>query len=157
VKEKVVIRMASSEHAERVGRLVYDLLSELYPDLGYSRDKCIETARTLLAEGEGVWSFLAMTRDDRDVGVIMLNECAAIYSGGRFGEISELYVAREFRSRGIGEQLIETAVTFGRERGWPDIEVGGPSVPAWQRTVDFYLRCGFDEVGPRLDLRIQKT
>ena len=157
MKEKIVIRIASFEHAERVGNLVYELLSELYPDLGYSRDRCIETARTLLGEGEGVWSFLAKTHDDRDVGVIMLNECAAIYSGGRFGEISELYVVHEFRSQGIGEKLIEAAVTFGRERGWPDIEVGAPSVPAWQRTIDFYLRCGFDEVGPRLDLKIPKT
>jgi len=155
VKAKTVVRQASSSHAERVGGLVYELLSELYPDLGYSGEKCIETARTLLAENEGVWSFLATTHDHRDVGVIMLNECAAIYSGGQFGEISELYVVREFRSQGVGEQLIEAAVTLGKERGWPDIEVGAPSVPAWQRTVDFYRRCGFDEVGPRLDLRIR--
>ncbi len=30
------------------------------------------------------------------------------------------------------------------------LEVGAPSVPKWQRTVDFYLRNGFEEVGPRL-------
>ena len=53
--------------------------------------------------------------------------------------------------------LIEAAVVLGRERGWPNIEVGAPSVPAWQRTVDFYLRSGFEEVGPRLDLTIQST
>ena len=154
---EIAIRQASPEHAGRVGRLVYELLVELYPDLGYSRDRCVETARKLLAGGEGVWSFLAMTEDRRDVGVVTLNECAAIYSGGRFGEISELYVVPEFRSKGVGAQLIEAAVSFGRERGWPDIEVGAPGVPAWQRTVDFYLRHGFYEVGPRLDLQIKRT
>ncbi len=139
----------------RVGSLVYELLNELFPELGYTREKCIETAERLLAGSERVWSFLATTHDGRDVGVVTLNECAAIYAGGRFGEISELYVDPEFRSKGVGAQLIEAAVEFGRERGWPDIEVGAPSVPVWQRTVDFYRRCGFEEVGPRLDLRIR--
>ena len=153
----VVVWQASPAQAERVGHLVYELLSELYPELGYEREKFIDTAGKLLVAGEGVWSFLAKTHDERDVGVIMLNECAAIYSGGRFGEITELYVVPDFRSKGVGAQLIEAAVALGRERGWPDIEVGAPSVPAWQRTVDFYLRHGFDEVGPRLDLRIQSS
>jgi GNAT superfamily N-acetyltransferase len=154
---EIVVQRASSEHAERAGRLVYELLAELYPELGYSRDRCIETARALLEGGERVWSFLATTGDQRDVGVVMLNECAAIYSGGRFGEISELYVAPDFRSKGVGAQLIEAAVSLGRERGWPNIEVGAPSVPVWRRTLDFYLRHGFDEVGPRLDLQIKSA
>jgi GNAT superfamily N-acetyltransferase len=157
VESEAVVRQATPAQAERVGSLVYELLSELYPELGYAREKCIAVAGKLLAGCESVWSFLATTRDDRDVGVIMLNECAAIYSGGPFGEISELYVVPEFRSKGVGAQLIEAAVTLGRERGWPDIEVGAPSVPAWQRTVDFYLGCGFEEVGPRLDLRIRSS
>ena len=154
---ETVVRQATPAQAEQVGSLVYELLSELYPELGYAREKCVAVAGKLLAGCESVWSFLATTRDERDVGVIMLNECAAIYSGGQFGEISELYVAPDFRSKGVGAQLIEAAVSFGRERGWPDIEVGAPGVPTWQRTVDFYLRHGFDEVGPRLDLQIKST
>ena len=30
------------------------------------------------------------------------------------------------------------------------IEVGAPDLPRWQRTVDFYKRYGFTEIGPRL-------
>ena len=30
------------------------------------------------------------------------------------------------------------------------VEVGAPDVPRWQRTVNFYLKEGFVEVGPRL-------
>jgi GNAT superfamily N-acetyltransferase len=151
---QIVVRQAEPAHFERVGRLTHKLLSELYPEIGYERDQCIETARKLLAGSEGVWSFLAIAPDEGDVGVVLLNECAAIYAGGRFGEISELYVAPGFRSRGVGALLIEAAIALGRERGWPDIEVGAPSVPAWQRTVNFYLRHGFEEVGPRLDLKL---
>jgi GNAT superfamily N-acetyltransferase len=58
------------------------------------------------------------------------------------------------RSKNVGALLTEAAAAFGREREWPFIEVGAPSVPAWQRTVDFYLKCGFEEIGPRLQLTL---
>ncbi len=151
---EVAVRQASSKDCERVGQLVYELLTELYPGAAYQRNAFVDAARTLLTGSEGVWSYLATTSADRDVGVVTLNECAAIYAGGRFGEISELYVVPGFRSEGVGALLVEAAVAFGRERGWPNIEVGAPSVPTWQRTVDFYLRHGFEEVGPRLDLTL---
>ena len=157
MKPEVVVRQAGPKEVERVGHLVYELLTELYPDAAYKRNVFVDTASTLLTGSEGMWSFLATTPDNRDVGVVTLNECAAIYVGGRFGEISELYVVPDFRSKGVGALLIEAAVAFGRERGWPHIAVGAPSDPAWQRTVDFYLSCGFDEVGPLLELRIQNA
>jgi GNAT superfamily N-acetyltransferase len=154
VRSEVVVRQAGPREFERVGELVCALLKELYPDAAYERSAFVDTARTLLEGSEGVWSFLATTPDDRAVGVVTLNECAAIYAGGRFGEISELYVVPGFRSKAVGALLIEAAVAFGRERGWPDVEVGAPRVPTWQRTVDFYLRHGFEEVGPRLNLTL---
>lgn len=151
---EILVHPAAPAEFARVGQLVFELLSELFPEIGYRRDACIEAAETLLKDGNNVWSFLASTHDGRDVGVVTLNECAAIYAGGRFGEISELYVALEYRSKGVGARLIAAAAAFGRDRGWPGLEVGAPSVPAGQRTVDFYLRHGFEEVGPRLDLQL---
>ncbi len=157
MNSEVAVRQASSKEFERVGHLVYELLTELYPDAAHKRSVFVDTARTLLTGSGAVWSFLATTPDDRDVGVVTLNECAAIYAGGRFGEISEFYVVPDSRSKGVGALLIEAAVAFGRERGWLDMEVGAPSIPTWQRTVDFYLRHGFEEVGPRLDLRLREA
>jgi GNAT superfamily N-acetyltransferase len=157
MEAEIVVRQAGPGEFERVGQLIYELLAELYPELGYERDGCVDSARALLAGDEGVWSFLATTQDDRDVGVVVLNECAAIYAGGRFGEISELYVVPDRRSKHVGALLTEAAAAFGRKREWPVIEVGAPSVPAWQRTVDFYLKRGFEEVGPRLQLTLDKA
>jgi GNAT superfamily N-acetyltransferase len=149
-----VLIQAAPADFERVGRLTFELLDELFPELGYQRDVCIATAKALLASGVSVWSFLATRSDERDIGVVTLNECSAIYAGGQFGEISELYVAPDSRSSGVGAALITAAAGFGRERGWSSIEVGAPSVPVGQRTVDFYLRSGFEEIGPRLDLTL---
>jgi len=157
VEPVIVVQRAGPEAFERVGRLTHELLVELYPELGYERDDIVDSARTLLASGAGVWSFLATTQDDRDVGVVTLNECAAIYAGGRFGEISELYVAPDDRSKNVGARLIEAAAAFGRTRSWPFIEVGAPNPPAWQRTVDFYLNHGFEEIGPRLQLTLDRA
>jgi hypothetical protein len=35
-------------------------------------------------------------------------------------------------------------------------EVGAPAVPRFQRTVNFYVRNGFVEVGPRLSHALQR-
>ena len=59
-----------------------------------------------------------------------------------------------FNERFVVERLIETAVFFARTQNWPVLEVGTPSLPRWQRTVDFYRRQGFREIGPRLELEI---
>jgi GNAT superfamily N-acetyltransferase len=150
----IVVRPAGPEEAERVGKLAHELLVELYPDTELEQKFFTDAARTLLGNSGGVWAFLATTNDARDVGLITLNECAAIYAGGHFGEISELYVAPDYRSKSVGAMLIEAAISFARKRGWPNIEVGAPSPPTWQRTVDFYLRQGFEVVGPRLDLEL---
>ena len=140
----IVVHQAGSNQAERVGRLAYDLLTELYPDTKFKQEFFTDAARALLDNGEGVWAFLATEEDARDVGLVTLNECAAIYAGGRFGEISELYVVPEYRSKSVGALLLDTAISFGRKRGWPNLEVGAPNPPTGQRTVDFYLRNGFE-------------
>jgi GNAT superfamily N-acetyltransferase len=157
---EISVIKASAEDFERVGGFVHDLLIEIFPDEGYQRTQLIASAKTLLAGDMGIWAFLAVASEEErthHAGVITLNECAAIYSGGCFGEISEFYVVPEFRSEGVGALLLDTAVAFGQERGWPNIEVGAPSRPTWQRTIDFYLGRGFVEVGPRLDLTLQPS
>lgn len=155
MKSDVIIEMASPADSDTVGDLVFNLLNELFVEHGhlFPIEKLRKTAAELLVPGSGVWSFLARI-DDEVIGMINLNECSAIYAGGKFGEITELYVKPEFRSQDIGEKLILQAKDFARERAWEVIEVGAPDVPRCQRTVDFYLNNGFSEVGPRLEIDV---
>ncbi len=152
---EITIRQAEVADGATVGGLVHELLVELFPESRGDFDAAAlsEAAGRLMADGL-VWSFLAETGDGRAVGVLTLNECAAIYAEGCFGEICELYVAPAHRSARVGALLIDAAAGFGRARRWPAIEVGAPNPPRWRRTVDFYLDYGFTEVGPRLDLRL---
>ncbi len=150
----ITIRQAKSPDVDVVAELVHALLSELIapgaelPKLGVVRASAV----SVLNEDSGVWAFLAMDKQGDAVGILTLNECASIYAGGPFGEISELYVAPQTRSEGIGPELLKSAIEFGRTRRWGRLEVGAPDVPRWNRTVSFYLNNGFVEVGPRLKL-----
>lgn len=154
--DEIRVVVATPSDGETVGAMVHALLSELFAEsiANFDRDKMCRTAETLLASDTGVWRLMAQTGDGALVGLLMLNECATIYAGGNFGEISEFYVAPSHRSAGVGASLVDAAAEFGRGRGWPEIEVGAPDAPRWQRTVEFYLGRGFKEVGPRLGLQL---
>lgn len=145
---EVKCRMADGLDAEIVARFVHALVDELSggkaPEfsetLGITRQILTEdTVIPVIAEIKGV-----------SVGVMVLNECQAIYAGGKFGEISELYVRNDLRSKGLATCLVNQAVSIGRGKGWKRLEVGAPKQPEWQRTLAFYLRNDFLETGPRL-------
>ena len=148
----IVVREAGLDDAASVAALAHALVCEIsppgskQPDLG----RYGSAAADLLARQEGYWALLAEDSEGATLGLITLNECAAIYAGGLFGEIAELYVPPAQRSKGIAAALIEEAIAFARQRGWPRLEVGAPALPDWQRTVDFYRKQGFIDVGPRL-------
>lgn len=152
----VTIRQATIDDSRAVATMVLELLLEIAPESAdtLSLDGLAGVSASLLADGQGVWAFLAVAGGGEAVGVLTLNECAALYAKGRFGEISELYVAPEWRSAKVGAKLIDAAVAFGRGCGWPLIEVGAPDQLKWRRSVDFYHGYGFTEVGPRLSLTL---
>lgn len=141
-------RRAGTADAATVARFVHALLDELSGGKAPGIETVTRSAQTVLADA-GVVAVIACA-DEEPVGVIVLNECKAIYAGGTFAEISELYVHPDMRSQGIAPRLIEAALTEAQARGWKRFEVGAPGQPKWKRTLDFYLRNGFEEVGPRL-------
>ena len=142
------VRRANMSDAPHVALHVHALIDELSDGQAPELETILQRTVEVLGS-DHVIAVLAML-DDMPVGLMTLNLCMAIYAGGRFGEISELYIAPEHRSRGIARQLLHHAMEEGRALGWKRIEVGAPSQPAWQRTLAFYLANGFEEVGPRL-------
>lgn len=152
------IRTATPADYDAVGALTWDLIYELSPEWVAERSKesFVETSRTLLSDGKNFWALIAEFNDEI-IATLNINECAAIYAGGAFGEISEFYIKPEFRSKGIGARLIESAKLFCVDKGWTLIEVGAPSAKDWQRTIDFYLQNGFTTIGPRLEISVTKS
>lgn len=144
------IRRATRRDAKAVAELV-DLL---FVELGAGNvDPCdrSDTAEHVLSAESSVFGFVAHQRDEM-VGIILVNEGMAMYAGGAFGQITELYVKPRRRSAGVAARLIHEAITLGKTQGWHRIDVGAPHQPQWARSLNFYLSVGFVEVGPRLRL-----
>ncbi len=156
MSNQIFTRFANSSDAEIVGKYVAALIAELFPEEKekYPLEEMLRASKKLLVEDSGVWAILAYDSSKNNLGVLTLNECAAISMRGNFGEIYELYVCPEARSMNVGRTLIKEAERFGRERGWSEIEVGAPDLPRWQRTYEFYKGYGFYEIGPRLALEL---
>ena len=148
----ITTELAAPHEHPLVGEFVCSLLKELFPEQSsnFQESVYVAAAVKLLGNARSVWALVAKS-GELPVGVIVLNECAAIYACGAFGEISELYVLPQFRGMRVGECLLAAADKFAIAKGWTVLEVGTPGLPRWQRTVDFYLANGFSEIGPRLE------
>ena len=155
MSNEINIRFARHQDHEVVGVLTWELLNELFPKYAdqFDQSKFITTAQTLLSEGKRFWSLVAEINHEI-VAALNINECAAIYTSGSFGEITEFYIKPSFRSKGIGAKLVEAAKKFCAEKGWSVLEVGAPPSDPWQRTIDFYHENGFSTIGPRLETTI---
>lgn len=142
------------EAAENDAKIVAVLIAELLTELEPEAEKDIkqmglaQIAASLLAQ-EKIWVLLAK-QDEQCIGVVTLHECAAIYAGGVFGEISELYVKPKYRSAKVGEQLILAAKQKAKARHWKRLEVGTPPAEGHARTVRFYEAQGFMATGIRM-------
>ena len=146
----VEIIEASPNESGIVSELVFALLRELEPGAEgeISEMDLPSITGELLSRGK-IIAFIARSGEE-NIGVITLHECAAIYAGGLFGEISELYVAPAHRSRDVGGRLVKAALLRGRELGWKRLEVGTPPPGEWPKTTNFYLRNHFKATGARL-------
>ena len=149
------IVQATPADLETVLALVGALLRELEerPDEFRGIDRA-RILRDLMTTDGRFTAFLARTTTDEAVGVVTVMETFAIYAGGNYGVIDEMYVAPAHRSRGIGRLLIDTVKDHGRRKGWIRIEVTAPPEPGWERTLRFYEARGFVFTGPKLRFRI---
>ena len=99
-------------------RLVGSLLAELADDPAeFAGWDASQVEPTLRESGDRFAAFLAVAPDGEPVGVATLTEAVAAYAQGRYGIISELYVAPDYRSRGVGKILLDAVAAFGRRRG----------------------------------------
>ena len=144
------IERAAWSDLPEVLRLVERLLDELHDDEEFGGLDRHRTLGDLEREGNRFVALIARQDDREAAGVLTLTETFAIYAGGRYGVIDELYVAPAHRSTGVGRLLLDAAASIGRERGWRRIDVTAPPGERWRRTVAFYEKNGFVFTGPKL-------
>jgi GNAT superfamily N-acetyltransferase len=107
--------------------------------------------RALLGDPEG-GSVLVAEADGRIVGMLSASWQRAIHVPGVYATIQDLWVEADWRSRGVGAELVEAIATQARRRGVSRLEVGLPreTFAAIASTESFYSRNGFEHLGPRM-------
>lgn len=141
--------------------LVLALIEELLAELGGEGQEFAGIDRHRLqadlADNVASGRFLALLAKDQSgtpIGVLTLSASFALYAGGEYGVIDEIYVRPDWRGQGIGEALIGEAVAMARERRWFRLEVTGPEVDSEGRVAGFYRKVGFEFTGPKLRLLV---
>ncbi|MEY9593603.1 ribosomal protein S18 acetylase RimI-like enzyme [Bradyrhizobium yuanmingense] len=125
-----IVAMLADDHLGRARERVEDPLPSSYYD-AFARIARDPNLTLVVAESEG-----------RVVGCLQLAILPGLSSQGRSrGLLEDVRVATECRSRGIGEQLVQWAVTEAKARGCNLVEL-----LTHQTRVDaqrFYKRLGF--------------
>jgi GNAT superfamily N-acetyltransferase len=81
-------------------------------------------------------------------------ETFALYAGGSYGVIDEMYVDPAHRAGGVGRLLIDAVKDLARRKGWVRVDVTAPPGERWRRTVRFYEKQGFVFTGPKLRFKL---
>lgn len=137
-------------------RLVTGLLKDLYLELGEEAESISFLDEKLIRQLQrsGRTEIYLIKTIKQLCGVITLTESQAIYSGGIYGVIDEMYVLPSFRSQKIGSAVIAEVKKIAIRKNWKRIDVTAPTEEKWRRTVAFYESCGFVFTGPKLKYKL---
>lgn len=133
-----------------VGELLAEIMEAINQQVfNYDESDTEHRAKELIENGK-YWVFIAWdTVNKSPTGFISLYESYALYAEGAYGTIPELYVRSRWRSKKIGNRLLDTATRFAREKGWHRLEVTTPPLPEFASTLRFYEKNGFVISGGR--------
>jgi GNAT superfamily N-acetyltransferase len=147
---QATVRGANAEDVGGVATAVEDLLAELGGRMP-SRAETEAEVQALLDDPQG-GSVLVAEADGKIVGVLTASWQRAIHVPGVYATVQDLWVDEDWRSRGVGAELVEAIASQARTRGVSRLEVGLPreTFAAIASTESFYKRNGFEHLGPRM-------
>lgn len=153
----IEIRAAEAADAAAIAHMACALTDEISQQLGVQHFALEPRRSTTLCAGllaAGRYGALVAWRGREPLGFAGYSESVALYAEGAFATIQEFYVHPDWRSRGIGAALIAAAARLAQERGWKRLELCTPPLPAFQRSLAFYEREGFEVTGGRKMKRV---
>lgn len=120
-------------------------------DLDYPYTESGEKYYTNLANGTYGACYIAED-DGKAVGYVALAEKEFGYRHGSYLEIENIGVHPDYRSKGIGNQLMDKAAEYAKEKGFSRMYVAA----YWlnKRAIKFYESCGFSMMGVELEREV---
>jgi len=114
---KVRIEKYRNEEIE----IAIQLLKDLYVELGEEIEsvKFLNKKFLMKITDTGITEiYFAKTNNSDTVGIMTITECQSIYAGGKYGQLDEMNIKPEFRSKNIGSLLVEKLTEIGKEKKW---------------------------------------
>ena len=144
VATQSTVREAGAGDVEGVATAVASLLAELGGRMP-TRAEMEAEVQALLDDPQG-GSVLIAEADGEIVGVLTASWQRAIHVPGVYATVQDLWVDEDWRSRGVGAELVEAIASQARTRGVSRLEVGLPreTFAAIASTESFYERNGFE-------------
>lgn len=130
------------------------LLLDFYAEISHSFST--NTIDEIILEflEKGIIIVASEINSNKIIGFICVIESNALYARGNFGVINELYIIPEFRSRKVGQKLIDFSIEVAKKKNWSRLELDTPEIEKAERTIQFYIKEGFTPIGLRMKKNI---
>ncbi|MGB6369679.1 MAG: GNAT family N-acetyltransferase [Atribacterota bacterium] len=140
---EILIREAKESDLLTIGKLTLELIEAMGNTEGIDIKLIAENYRNLLNE---VNSHILVAEIEGVVaGFVNFTTRKTILHRGLSGLIDELIVAKSYRGKGIGKQLLSSAIKKSRQLGCCEVEVSTEKTNIKAR--EFYRQYGFTERG----------
>jgi len=145
---EVLIREAKESDLLTIGKLTLELIEAMGSTEGIDIKLIAENCRNLLSEVNS--HILVAEIEGMVAGFVNFTTRKTILHRGLSGLIDELIVAKSYRGKGIGKQLLSSAIKKSRQLGCCEVEVSTEKTNIKAR--EFYRQYGFTERGVFLEI-----
>ena len=140
---EILIREARESDLLTIGKLTLELIEAMGNTEGIDIKLIAENCRNLLNEVNS--HILVAEIGGVVVGFVNFTTRKTILHRGLSGLIDEIIVAKSYRGKGLGKQLLSSAIEKSRQLGCCEVEVSTEKTNI--RAREFYRQCGFTERG----------
>ncbi len=87
---------------------------------------------------------------EKAIGFLNIATSLSLFARGEYGIINELWTQSNYRSQGVGLQLLQASFDYAKASGWKRLDVAAPIDNVWKRTIRFYEKNDFAKCGIKL-------
>ena len=139
----IIIREAKKSDLLTIGKLTLELIEAMGNTEGIDIKLIAENCQNLLSEANS--HILVAEIGGVVVGFVNFTTRKTILHRGLSGLIDEVIIAKSYRGKGLGKQLLSSAIEKSRQLGCCEVEVSTEKTNIKAR--EFYRQCGFTERG----------
>jgi len=143
-----IIREAKKSDLPAIETLTKELIKTINNQKGIDIQHAVNNCKMLI--NDPYVCFFVAEQNKTIVGFINVTIRKTILHQDLSGLIDELIVAKEFRGKSIGNQLVLAAISKCRQLGCCECEVSTEKTNTKAR--EFYQKCGFEERGLLFEL-----